>query len=233
LSRTTVLPFKAVLFDLDGTLVEFKFKVRESRLAMIELLAKKGFDRSHWTENTRTQQMIDEAEKQWKDSEIVMRNQPDFEVIRQELFKLLDRFEYEALLSARPLGGSVRILKKIKEAQLFSGVVTNSGRGPVETVLSEYGLLPYLSVVITRDDMQKLKPNPNGLIEAVKRLGIRPDESLYVGDSVIDIEAARLASMKCASVSTGLYKADVLRESSPDYLLNSIEELEKLVLRSA
>jgi phosphoglycolate phosphatase len=233
LSKTrSVLPFKAVLFDLDGTLVEFKFKVKESRLALIELLKKKGFDDRSWTETTRTQRIIDDAETQWRNSENLREGQ-DFDSVRRELYRLLDDFEYDALLCAKPHAGSIYILRKLKDAQLMSGIVTNSGRGPVEMMLRESGFLSYLSVLVTRNEMKRMKPDPSGLLEAMKKLEVKHEETLYVGDSVIDIEAARAAKIKCASVATGLYRADILREHSPDYLIDAIEELEKIALSPA
>lgn len=222
-------PFKAVLFDLDGTLVEFKFKVKESRIAMIELLEKLKYDSGKWTDSMRTQEIIDGAEDQWRNSPDLQRLH-NFEEVRGEIFKLLDGFEFEALSEARPHKDSVYILRKLKHSEILTGIVTNSGRAPVESVITEFGFEPYLSILITRNEMEKLKPNPHGLLLAMKKLRATGEESLYVGDSTIDIEAARLAKMKCASVSTGLYRIDALRKFSPDYAINSLEELEAIVL---
>src|SRR5271165_151691 len=222
-------PFKAVLFDLDGTLVEFKFRVKESRIAMIDFLESRSYDSTVWTESMRTQDIIDQSEEQWKSSRELQKAH-NFEEIRASIFRILDGFEFEALSQARPHEGSVYILKKLKHSEILTGIVTNSGRAPVESVISEFGFSPYLSVLITRNEMEKLKPNPHGLIRAMKELKVTPDETLYVGDSTIDIEAARLAKMKCASVSTGLFHIEALRKFSPDYAVKRLEELEEFVL---
>jgi len=222
-------PFKAVLFDLDGTLVEFKFKVKESRIAMIDFLKGRRYNSTAWSESMRTQDIIDQAQEQWKASKGLQLDH-DFEAIRASIFRILDGFEFEALSQARPHEGSVYILKRIKHAEILTGIVTNSGRAPVESVISEFGFTPYLSVLITRNEMEKLKPNPHGLIKAMKELRVTPEETLYVGDSTIDIEAAKLANMKCASVSTGLYHIDALKKFSPDYAVKRLEELEAIVL---
>jgi HAD superfamily hydrolase (TIGR01509 family) len=223
------VPFKSVLFDLDGTLVEFKFKVRESRVAMIQFLKDKNYNPDSWTDAMRTQEIIDQAQEQWKMSKD-LQSQHDFEEIRESIFRLLDGFEFEALSQARPHSDSVPILRKLKHAEILTGIVTNSGRAPVESVIKEFGFEPYLSILVTRNEMEKLKPNPHGLIHAMKQLGVSPDEALYVGDSTIDIEAARLAKMKCASVSTGLYHLDALKTYSPDHAVRSLEELGTILL---
>jgi len=177
----------------------------------------------------RTQDIIDQAEEQWRKSKD-LQGDHDFAEIHSEIFRLLDGFEFEALSQARPHPDSVPILRKIKHAEILTGVVTNSGRAPVESVIKEFGFEPYLSILVTRNEMEKLKPNPHGLLYAMKQLKLTPAETLYVGDSTIDIEAAKLAKMKCAAVSTGLYHIDALKKFSPDYAMRSLKELESIVL---
>jgi HAD superfamily hydrolase (TIGR01509 family) len=198
-------------------------------MAMIDLLKKHGYDSSPWSDNMRTQEIIDNAKEQWQVSKELQRKYK-FDEILNEIFRLLDKFEFEGLSQSRPHPGSVHILRTVKHSEILTGIVTNSGRAPVESILTEFGFSPYLSVVITRNEMEKLKPHPHGLIRAMKELNVSPSESLYVGDSAIDIEAARLAEMKCASVSTGSYQFDALKKLSPDYALRTIEELEQIVL---
>lgn len=196
---------------------------------MIELLKERNYDSSHWTESTRTQEIIDQAAEQWKRS-VELQKLHKFEDVKAEIFRVLDKFEFEALSQARPHKDSVHILRRIKHSEILSGIVTNSGRAPVESVLKEFGFEPYLSTVVTRNEMEKLKPHPHGLIKAMEELNTTREETLYVGDSTIDIEAAKLAKMKCASVATGLFRIEALRKFSPDYAISSLEELESIVI---
>ncbi len=218
--------FKVVLFDLDGTLVEFKFKVKESRVAMIEWLTNNGFDMKRATDQTRTQAIIDIAEKQSSSGT----NSMDFQSVKEKLSNILDEFEFAGFNEARPHPGSLTLLKELGNRQIRSGVITNSWRKPVDSILGNFGFLPYLSLVITRNELNKLKPEPEGILKAIDLLGVSKDESIYVGDSVIDIQAALRAGIQSIGLAQGMYRADSLAKEGPDYLVENIEDVKKIVL---
>ena len=146
------------------------------------------------------------------------------------LFRILDDFEFESAKLSRPLPGCLETIKKINDAGIQTGIVTNSGRAPVISVLSDYGYLPFMEVVITRNDTARMKPRPDGLLDALKLLELESKDVLYVGDSILDVEAARKAGIKCASIPTGIHPVETLRKLSPDFVLESMQDTEKLVL---
>jgi HAD superfamily hydrolase (TIGR01509 family) len=217
--------FKAVLFDLDGTLVEFKFKVRESRLAMIDWLARNGFDIVSLSPETRTQRILDEVRLQSNSGKVSI----SFDSARRSLSDILDQFEFESLAAARPHPGSLHLLERLKDEQILAALVTNSGRQPVNSILRKFGFLPYLSIVITRDEMSSMKPDPEGILKAIDGLNVSKDEAIYVGDSVIDIQASRKAGVLSVALSQGLYSGQTLAEEEPDYLISNIEEVEHII----
>lgn len=220
--------FKAILFDLDGTIVEFKFPVRESRLALFELLMKSGYDVGSFRDNMRTQEIVDVAEAQWKDSTVLKKSE-SFSDLKRRLFQILDNLEYDSLNKSRPFPDSLEIVKRLKNNHFLTGVVTNAGRSPAVSILSKYGFLPWFDIIIARDDVPRMKPSPDGLIMAKVRLGLESKEILYVGDSALDIEAAKSARMKIASIPTGTYSETTLRRLSPDFVLTNMRDLEKIV----
>lgn len=222
--------FKAVLFDLDGTLIEFKFPIRESRHAMIQFLKQSGFDVTHLSESMRTQEMVDSICAQWHNSDIL--RSIDFVELKSRLYHILDDFEFKSMPTAKPLPDCLKVIGKLRQFGSLVGIVTNSGRGPVQVILEEYGFLPYMNLVITRNEMSRMKPSPDGLLQAQKILGLKSEDILYVGDSVLDIESARSANIRCASVLTGLHPAEELRRLSPDYVMESLSDVEKLVIQT-
>jgi HAD superfamily hydrolase (TIGR01549 family) len=217
--------FKAVLFDLDGTLVEFRFKVKESRLAMIEWLHENGFDTENFSAETKTQRIFDEIKIQTE-----KRTKPrSFDSVKKSLSDILEKFEFESFTVAKPHPGSIRLLKRLKDEQIPSAVVTNSGRKPVDYVLSAFGFLPYLSLVVTRDEMNSMKPEPDGIVKAIHELGVGKAESVYVGDSIIDIQAAHRAGVTCIALSQGIHSGQELIKEGPEYVISHIEEVEDIL----
>jgi HAD superfamily hydrolase (TIGR01549 family) len=224
LSNSPKSKFKAVLFDLDGTLIEFKFKVKESRLAMIEWLKKNNFDTSKFSSETKTQKIFDGLKLQTNSAD-----RGDYETAKQALHEILNEFEFEGFSRAKPHPGSLQVLKRLKDEQILTGLVTNSGRRPVDSILGTFGFLPFLTTVITRDEMSSMKPEPDGILKAIEQLEVQKENTVYVGDSVIDIEAARTAGVSSIALSQGLYSRENLEKEKPDYLISNIEEVDEII----
>lgn len=224
--KPKVSAFEVVLFDLDGTLVEFKFDVRASRRAMIAWLLDEGFDVRRMNEGTKTLHIIEEAKRQWKASG---NDATSFESIKSSLSDILDGFEFDAFKEAKPHPGSLRLLDTLKNRGIVQGIVTNSGRKPVDSILGTFGFSQYMALVITRNEVDSLKPSPEGIVKALETLNVKSSAAVYVGDSTIDIEASRAAGVASVAASCGMYGPDVLARSGPDYLIQNIEDVEKIL----
>jgi HAD superfamily hydrolase (TIGR01509 family) len=121
-----------------------------------------------------------------------------------------------------------RIYPRIKE--LVSGlentcigvsICTGSDARMTKTTLEESGLRDKFAVVVTADDVNKPKPDPEGLIRATTLMGAKPDQTIYVGDAVRDIEAARRAGIRSAAALWGFTKSDDLKAHHPDFAFNN------------
>ncbi len=216
---------RAVIFDVDGTLVTFNFDVVGSRAAMITELTRRGYDTSSLTTTTPTQQILDTANEQ-ADSRRV---KDDRQNLRTKLFSILDNFEMDSATVAVPLEGTILTLETLKRSLVRLGALTNSGRAGAKAVLRKAGLLSFFEFILTREDVSAMKPAPDGILRAVALLNLPREEVLYVGDSVYDIIAAKAAGVRIASVVTGSYSASRLVAESPDFLMNSIADLPKLL----
>lgn len=101
------------------------------------------------------------------------------------------------------------LLDTAAAAGVALGVVTGAQRADVDVALAAAGLSERFAVVVTEEDVRRGKPDPEGYTRAAALLGVRPDRTVAVEDSVAGIRAARAAGMTCLAV-TGTTEPDVL-----------------------
>lgn len=210
----------AAIFDLDGTLVTFNLDIREWRKVLIDLMKKSGFDTGGLDLTTPTQQILDDAEKQSESS-----GGSRFTDLRREAFSILDSLELDGAASASIFPDALETLGRLKSKGVRLCVLTNSGRAAAKETLAKHHLDSFFEFVLTRDDTEKMKPWPEGLVKAVGLLGARPADTYYVGDSAYDIMAAKRAGIRAVSVTTGNYTAERLRSEGADYIIGGLAEL--------
>jgi phosphoglycolate phosphatase-like HAD superfamily hydrolase len=112
------------------------------------------------------------------------------------------------------------------------GIVTSTPRESMAVklpVLVDSGIDDLLDVIIHADDAPRKKPAPDPLIEGCKRLDIRPQDCMYVGDTRTDIQAGKAAGMKTVGVLTGFDDRQSLGMENPDTILGNISELPEII----
>jgi HAD superfamily hydrolase (TIGR01549 family) len=211
----------AFLFDIDGTLVDFRFDVTGTRLAMIREIERLGFDTGGLTLTTPTHDIIQRVRDQIS-AGVVM---ADFASVRRRLYEILDTFEERTSILVSPLPGVVETLEYLKGAGARLAVLTNSGRKSADSVLGRTGLARFFEFVLTRDEVNEMKPSGAGIEMALSIFSLPPERVCYVGDSVYDITAARAAGVTCVSVATGSYRAEILAEAGAEVVIRSLPEL--------
>lgn len=215
----------AAVFDIDGTLVTFKFDVRGTRTAIIEELSKRGFDTAGLNMTTPTQAMVDSARMQIESGKV----RAEFEEVRAKLYSILDASEMESSHTTSVFPGTRETLDYLRSKSVRLGVLTNSGRRAAAAILRSTGLQDCFEFVLCREDVAMMKPRPDGLVRAISMLGMPRDQIFYVGDSRYDIIAAKQAELRVVAVSTGNYDAAKLREEGADYVISAISELPGLL----
>ena len=106
--------------------------------------------------------------------------------------------------------------------------ITNKPRAPAVDLLAHLALLDSFELVIGGDSLPRRKPDPMPLLHACSELRVAVGDSLFVGDSINDVQAARAAGMRVACVSYGYNHGRDVREAAPDAVMDSIEELAAL-----
>lgn len=91
------------------------------------------------------------------------------------------------------------VLNQLSERYKLA-LVTSRGKIGITELFKKYSFKKYFSVVLDREDVKQHKPHPEGLIRAIEALGVESKESIYIGDTQVDVDAAHNAGMKCIIV---------------------------------
>ncbi len=214
------LSVRAVLFDVDGTLVDsveaFRI-VAEQAAAGKYRVTREAVNEALNTPGSAFWELIVPEEEENRSNVIAG--------LRHTAFELWD-----SVLNAHVtmIPGLAAVFECLTRAEISLGIVTSSdGRslGP----LREAGLLEYFDVILAAADVEHLKPHPEGLLQAAKTLGVSPEEAAYVGDTVIDVQASRAAGMASIVVLTGAGDSARLSAAGPDRIAASMSQLPKLL----
>lgn len=123
-----------------------------------------------------------------------------------------------------PYPGALEALAKLRALGLRLGVVTSKSRSRLALDLERTGLERLLDASIAGDDVRHGKPDPEPLEAGLQALGVPAGAALYVGDSPVDVAAARAAGVCSVGVAFG-FNARALREAAPDVLIQNYDEL--------
>ncbi len=121
--------------------------------------------------------------------------------------------------------GTRETLAALKEAGLLLGVVTAKRLDTAMRGIDLFGLASYFDTIVTLEDSTKHKPSPEPLLVAAQKLGIRPEEAVYVGDARVDIEAGHGAGMGTAWVTWGAGTLLNLQDVKPDFVFDRMDQV--------
>lgn len=207
----------AVLFDLDGTLLDsFTLITSAFRAACRAVLGREPTER--------------EVLERWGQPLAVR-------------FAALDPARTEALIAAytaaydaayaaqaRPFPGIDPLLRALRDGGARLGVVTSKRRRSALRDLEAFGLLGRIDAVVASEDVAQVKPAPEPVLRALRELRVDPAHGWMVGDGVLDIQAGRAAGVRTIGALWGAREREALAASAPDYVAASPDEVASLIL---
>jgi phosphoglycolate phosphatase len=117
------------------------------------------------------------------------------------------------------------VIRRLKDEGVTLGIVSTKFRRRIEETLGRVDLLEPFDVIVGGEDVSRHKPDPEGLLAAIERLGGSPLGSLYVGDSVTDAETARRAGVPFAAVLNGVTPREAFKDYPAYRILDNLGEL--------
>ncbi|MDW7978780.1 MAG: HAD-IA family hydrolase [Candidatus Caldarchaeum sp.] len=207
-----------VVFDLDGTLTEFKLDLATARAKIAELAKSYGVE---MRERESIQELLEKAEKTLTREEL--------QALRQQAMEVMKASERKAAAEAQARENISEVLEKLRRAGVRLAVATNTHREAALEALKKTGLSYYFETVVSRDDVERMKPRPDVLLEVGRRMSAPPSELIYVGDSVNDYRAAVEAGARFVGLEGGVHNREVLQAAGvketvaqPSELLNHL-----------
>lgn len=219
----------AVLFDLDGTLVDTIDLIVHCFDDTLRHLTGRPWSREEIialfgpTEPEIIRRFAAPARTRAKDPA------RDYESACERFFACYER-NHDRMVHSFP--GMADLIRTLADADVPLGLVTNKGRRTTETTLRLMGLRQSLAAVVTGDEASRPKPDPAGIVRALAELGVQPGLSYFVGDSEVDILAGKAAGVRTIAVGWGrVYPAGVLEAFEPDFFCNDFADLARVLLK--
>lgn len=209
---------EAVLFDLDGTVVDTIPHILASfRHATAEVLGSPLPDEVllHHVGVPLARQM-----RYFTDDDVVAER-------LLEAYRVFNRATHDEM--ARLYPNTLATLEAIAAHGLPMGIVTSKSRMMAERAITLFDLGRFFDVLVSADDTTAHKPDPEPVMMAAGLLGRSPSACVYVGDSPADVAAARAAGARAIGATWGVASRERLEEAGPDAIIDDIGALPRLL----
>ena len=140
----------------------------------------------------------------------------------------LPYYELHSDIKTAPYPGIIKLVSDLKDAGVNCAVVSNKPDGAVKA-LAKIKFDGVFKLAVGESETIKAKPDPSGVISAMHALGGDLSNTIYVGDSEVDVLTAKNAGIPVIGVSWGFRDEDVLRREGADYVVSDAQEIFDIV----
>jgi pyrophosphatase PpaX len=211
------VPKGAVLFDLDGTVIDTVVLIRESHRFAVQTVL--GLD-------LPDERLVANVGRPLPEQ---MRS---FSVERaDELLAAYRKWNHDHTAElVREYPGMSDLLAALRGAGRPMAVVTSKARAVAQLSFDVLPVRDYFDVIVTTEDTPVHKPEPDPVLFALERLGTAPEDAVMVGDAPFDLRAGRAAGCVTVAVTWGFFDRETLIGEEPDVIVDSVDELTELLL---
>lgn len=200
--------YKGIIFDLDGTMLD----TEEMNIIPLQRLIKEELNK----EISYDDLLVYRAYPGKKTLELL-----GFDDIEKSYSKWV-KYVNEYKNGAKLYDGFEEVIKHIYENGVLCGISSSKTKDQYEIDFLKTGLQKYMKSVVLEEDTEKHKPHPEPLLKAIELLNIKPEEAIYVGDTIADYKASKVSGMDFAFA---LWGATDINGIQADYDLNEPKDL--------
>jgi pyrophosphatase PpaX len=208
--------FQAVVFDLDGTIVDsVELIIISFQHAIREVLGRdiSREDSIAWVGRPLREQMM------------LFSPEHADELVR--VYREFNHREHDRMLKL--YDGILHLLECLQKAGVKLGLVTSKSRQTTQMAFDLTGIESYFDATVCADESPGNKPSPEPILFCLEQLGVRAADAAYVGDSPSDIQAARAAGVFAIGVTWGVFDAGTLAAEKPEVLVHTIPDLAEVL----
>ncbi|VVB61357.1 Glyceraldehyde 3-phosphate phosphatase [uncultured archaeon] len=208
---------RAVIFDLDGTLVDafaghlWAYDEAAKKLNMPKM-TRKVFSKYYGQSGT-------EIIRQFLKKPFVDKTVEELARVKREFFSSGGSTFVVALPSV------VDFISELEKRKIPMAVASSARKVEIEMMLQKIGVRNKIQEIVSADDIKNSKPHPEIFLKAAEKLNVAPKDCVVFEDSPWGVMAAKAAGMKCIAVATGTTSKKDLKKLAPDIVLGSLEEL--------
>ena len=208
--------YDAVLFDLDGTVVDsVELIISSFQHATREVLGR---------EFTR-EETIQGIGKPLREQMVALSPGHADDLVRS--YQVFNHREHDRMLTL--YDGVRTLLVGLRDAGVKLGLVTSKSRRVTQMAFDLTGIEALFDETVCAEDTPRNKPLPDPILLCMERLGVPAQRSVYVGDSPFDIQAAHAAGLESIGVTWGVFSEEVLAAERPGTLVHSMSELAEVL----
>jgi HAD superfamily hydrolase (TIGR01549 family) len=209
---------KLIIFDIDGTLVDAYNAIRES---LNYTLRKAGYKKDVSIYTVRRSVGLG-------DKNFIKRFVKEKDV-KRALAVYRRRHPKDILKYSRRMPDSRRVLAFLKKRGFALAIASNRPRKYSHILLEHLGLKRYFDKIVCAGNKEEIKPNPKLLFDIMHKLDAGRDETIYIGDMVIDVMAGRNAGVRTMAVMGGSSSAAELKRARPYKIISRLSLLPEII----
>jgi len=228
MSRGGKIPFKAVMFDLDGTLIISAIDFMRFRARLMEYIEAKGADMDGYSMEDTSVSLISKFTKEMERKGAESRT---IDAYLDEIDAFIDEIELDNIMETMPAPGAEALLRRLKRGGVKIGVLTRGSPTYARKALHISGLEGYIDEIVARDRGSGIppKPDPESAFALAKKLNVRAEESIMVGDFSIDFMCARDSGIRFYGIASDEESRKSLMECGCEDISSDLDEFRKKV----
>ena len=216
------MKYNTAVFDLDGTLLDTLGDLRDS----VNYALRRNELPERSTEEIRSfvgngiRLLVERSVPENTPLEITDKCFLDF----KEYYK-----EHSAILT-KPYDGVIDLMKNLRANGVKIAVVSNKADFAVKTLMEDYFSGLYDCAYGEREGIKR-KPAPDSVLSVIREMGCTLADTIYIGDSDVDVETAKNANLPCIAVTWGFRDKEVLQRLCPEYIIDSPKDILSIIER--